>query len=152
MTDTNHITEPSRASRDCDVVIGDADVCVHLSEVPDIAAISGRLLGPKRAKARREPVRIGDGRAPLEALPLFAPDNLLGAALLGRDRVQEWQQLAPLLEARGLPRVDQTMGGRFVPAVRAFFMQQYGLGASTALAPDGVEDFETWKQKPKRPD
>ena len=110
-----------------------------------------RSESPRAITERREPKRIGDGRAPLETLPLFAPDNLLGAALLGPDRVEEWKQLAPLLETRGLPKIDQMMGGRFVPAVRAFFMRQYGLGTSTALAPDGVEDFETWKQKPKRP-
>jgi hypothetical protein len=86
----------------------------------------------------------------LELLPLFATDDVLGAALLGSERVQEWHQMAPLLEARGLPKVDDMMGGRYVPAVRAFFDHQYGLDSGGApLAPDGVEDFGPWREKQK---
>jgi hypothetical protein len=85
-------------------------------------------------------------------LPWFATDNVLGAALLGPDRVEEFRKIVPMLEARGLPKVDHLMGGRYVPAVRAFFDQQYRLGASEPLAPDGVEDLG-WRQpeKQKRP-
>jgi len=46
------------------------------------------------------------GTTSLDNLPLFATDDVLGAALLGADRVQEWRQMAPLLERRGLPKVD----------------------------------------------
>jgi hypothetical protein len=45
------------------------------------------------------------------SLPLFATDEEIGAALLGSDRVVEWMQIAPLLEARGLPKIDDLMGG-----------------------------------------
>jgi hypothetical protein len=88
-------------------------------------------------------------RRNLETLPLFATDDLLGDALLGSDRAQEWLQIAPLWEKRGLPKIDPMMGGRYVPAVRAFFDHQYGLdlGNGGPLAPDGVEDFKTWKQR-----
>jgi len=89
----------------------------------------------------------------IQALPLFATDAVLGAALLGDDRVQEWRQIAPMLEARGLPQVDHLMGGRYVRAVVAFFDHQYGLnrGGDAPLVPDGVEDFDGWKRKQKRP-
>ena len=41
-----------------------------------------------------------------------------------------------MLEERGLPKVDQLMGGRYVPAVRAFFDRLYGLDtANVPLAP-----------------
>ena len=88
----------------------------------------------------------------LESLPLFAPDSVLGAALLGPDRVQEWRQIAQMLEARGLPKVDPVMGGRYVRAVIAFFDRLYGLdrGTAAAFAPDGIEDFGSWKRQ-KRP-
>jgi hypothetical protein len=85
----------------------------------------------------------------LASLPLFAPDKLLGAALLGTDRALEWVQIAQLLESRGLPKIDPMMGGRYVPAVRAFFDHQYGLDRSSGgpLSPDGLEDFQSWKQR-----
>jgi hypothetical protein len=86
-------------------------------------------------------------------LPLFAADDLIGAALLGADRVHEFQQMVPLLESRGFPKIDHLMGGRYVPAVVAYFDHQYGLDRSGALplAPDGRENFDGWRRKPKRP-
>lgn len=88
----------------------------------------------------------------IQALPLFATDAVLGAALLGDDRVREWREIVPLLEARGLPKVDTLMGGRYVPAVRAYFDHQYGLdrGGDLPLAPDGVEDFEKWRGRKRQ--
>jgi hypothetical protein len=92
--------------------------------------------------------------ASLESLPLFATDNVLGAALLGPDRVCEWQAMTPLLETKGLPKVDPLMHGRYVPTVRAFFDHLYGLhrGAANAppFAPDGVEDLEAWRNRNRR--
>jgi hypothetical protein len=90
----------------------------------------------------------------LESLPLFATDGVLGAALLGPDRVREWQAITPLLETRGLPKIDPLMHGRYVPAVRAFFDHLYGLdrGVTNAprFAPDGVEDLEAWSNNKNR--
>ena len=87
--------------------------------------------------------------ASIELLPFFATDDVLGAALLGRERVQDWRQIAPLLEARGLPKVDQLMGGRYTRAVIAFFDREYGLdrGGDMPLAPDGTERFEQWRKQ-----
>jgi hypothetical protein len=85
----------------------------------------------------------------LESLPLFASDDAIGAALLGRERVAEFKQIVPLLEARGLPKVDQLMGGRYTRAVIAFFDHQYGLdrGGDVPLAPDGTERFDQWRKQ-----
>jgi hypothetical protein len=101
---------------------------------------------------RRLPNRVAKASS-VELLPLFATDDLIGAALLGPERVREWDQMAPLLEARGLPKIDPLMGGRYVPAVRAYFDHQYGLdcGGGVPLVPDGVEDFDGWRRKQKRP-
>jgi hypothetical protein len=88
----------------------------------------------------------------LDLLPLFADDKALGAVLLGSSRTAEWCQLAPLLEARGMPKIDPLMGGRYVPAVKAFFDRVYGLdnGPAKPIVPDGVEDLGAWKQKSRR--
>jgi hypothetical protein len=85
-------------------------------------------------------------------LPLFATDDVIGAALLGTDRAREWLQIAPLLEPRGLPKFDKLMGGRYVRAIVSFFDHQYGLdhGGAPPLSPDGVEDFDKWKKQKRR--
>ncbi len=104
---------------------------------------AARLSEQDRASMKRA------GSIGLNNLPLFATDDVLGAVLLGADRVQEWRQIALLLEARGLPKFDKLMGGRYVRAVVAFFDRLYGLdhGGDPPLAPDGVEYFEKWKKQ-----
>jgi hypothetical protein len=59
-------------------------------------------------------------------------------------RASEWKQIAALLEGRGLPKIDPLMGGRYVPAVKAYFDREYKVGETDA-APDGVEDLAAWK-------
>lgn len=88
----------------------------------------------------------------LDGLPLFASDQVLADAIMGPRKFGEWRQAATLLEAEGLPKIDALMGGRYVPAVRAFFDKQYGL---TEKAPrprvDGREDLGAWnREKPKQ--
>jgi hypothetical protein len=98
---------------------------------------------PRRIPAARDEA--------FDLLPLFAADGAIGAMLLGPKRMHEWPQIAPLLEARGLPKADQMMGGRYVPAVIDFFDHQYGLNhGSVPLAPDGPENFKTWTGRQKR--
>lgn len=87
----------------------------------------------------------------LQELPLFADDTAIGAALLGAERARDWPPLAKLLERRGLPKIDTLMGGRYVPAVRAFFDRDYGLaGAAMPLAPDGPEELGAWKNRKRQ--
>jgi len=102
-----------------------------------------RPASPRRGLSRYEA---------LDLLPLFAADEAIGTMLLGPDREQEWRQIAPLLEVRGLPKVDPMMGGRYTRAVIGFFDHQYGLdrGSVLPLAPDGPEGFETWTGKQRR--
>lgn len=87
----------------------------------------------------------------LDHLPLYADEASIAAAILGPKRAGEWGQIAALLEGRGLPKIDALMGGRYVPAVRAFFDKEHGLaGAASPLAPDGSEELGSWKRKRAR--
>lgn len=67
-------------------------------------------------------------------LPLFATDAELGVALLGRARAALWNRLVQSFEREGLPKNDPLMGGRYVPAVKAFFDRQYGLTSGVRAA------------------
>jgi hypothetical protein len=80
-------------------------------------------------------------RAPLtwDKLSLYATDEEIGEAVLGRDRRCEFAAFAQLRERDGMPKIDPLWGGRYVPAVKSFFDAQYGLSAAVPLAPDGME-------------
>jgi hypothetical protein len=89
----------------------------------------------------------------IQSLPLFPTEDEIATVVLGVGCAPEWKAIAPLLEARGLPKIDTLMGGRYMPAVVAFFDHLYGLDqqrGEAPLAPDGVEDFGKWNQRQKR--
>lgn len=54
----------------------------------------------------------------------------------------EWIAKARILERDGLPRIDPIMGGRFWPAVNAFWHRRYGLSRIEVSQPDGEEDLD----------
>ena len=80
-------------------------------------------------------------RTPLtwDKLSLYATDEEIGEAVLGRDRRQEFAGLAQMLERDGMPKICPLMGGRYVPSVKRFLDFQNGLTAAVPFAPNGVE-------------
>ena len=53
--------------------------------------------------------------------PLYPSEIQIARAVLGA-RAKEWARVAKVLEDKeGLPRINELMGGRFWPAVVAFF-------------------------------
>ena len=84
----------------------------------------------------------------IDSLPMFAADEDISIALMGPGKKNEWLQTAALLEPRGLPKVDAMMGGRYVPAVKRFFDNEYGLiGGPVLAAPDGPEELGACRPK-----
>lgn len=54
-------------------------------------------------------------------MPLYPTEAQIARAVLG-DRAKDWKHIAKVLEDKeGLPRINELMGGRFWPAVVAFF-------------------------------
>jgi len=53
----------------------------------------------------------------------------------------EWRAKASVLERHGLLRIDPFMGGRYWPAVLAFWDRKYGLSQLEAHQPEGEEDL-----------
>lgn len=56
-----------------------------------------------------------------------------------------WRATAIVLERDGLPRVDPIMGGRYWPAVQAFWHRRYGLSTVEASQPDGGENLDAFR-------
>jgi hypothetical protein len=81
-------------------------------------------------------------RIPLKTwdrLPLFASDEDIGEAVLGRHRKGEFAAMARVQERYGMPKICPVWGGRYVPGVKAFYDAQYGLSAAPPLTPNGTE-------------
>ncbi|MFG1331125.1 hypothetical protein V5F41_07705 [Xanthobacter autotrophicus] len=81
--------------------------------------------------------------APRAEMPLFPCEVDIARAVLGPGRVSEWKAIAIILERQGLPRVDPMFGGRYWPAVRAWFDHRAGIGPRLIRAvPDGKENWD----------
>jgi len=85
----------------------------------------------------------------LDKLPLFATEEQISAAILGPGRVAEWRGIVKLLEGRGFPRVDGLHGGRYVPAIRAFYDAQYRVQQDGRPASEPHRPAELGKWKPR---
>ena len=53
-----------------------------------------------------------------------------------------WQAKAIILERHGFPRIDPLMGGRYWPAVEAYWQRRYGLSSMDVHQPDGKENVD----------
>ncbi|WP_426413317.1 hypothetical protein [Bradyrhizobium ganzhouense] len=62
---------------------------------------------------------------PLQELPLVASEEGIAIALMGPGKASHWRAVAPLLERHGFPKIDDLMGGRYTPAIRAFSDREY---------------------------
>lgn len=72
-------------------------------------------------------------------LPLFATDQQLPVAIVGKERAAMWiKTVIPQLERKGFPRVDPLHDGRPVPLVMKFYDGYLGITAGFA-AVDGEE-------------
>ncbi|RVO65719.1 hypothetical protein [Sinorhizobium meliloti] len=85
----------------------------------------------------------------LSQLPLFATDQQLAAAIVGKERASMWvKAVIPQLEKKGFPRIDPLHDGRPVPLVRKFCEGYFGITAGfNAAAPDGKENLGMWKSR-----
>lgn len=82
--------------------------------------------------------------APRAEMPLFPCEVDIARAVLGPGRVSEWKAIAIILERQGLPRIDPMFGGRYWPAVKAWFDRRAGIGPRlTPAVPGGRENWDT---------
>ena len=53
-----------------------------------------------------------------------------------------WSGKAIVLERDGFPRIDPVMGGRYWPAVEAWWNRRYGLSIVGVSQPDGRDNLD----------
>ena len=76
-----------------------------------------------------------------EPSSLYPDEEELARHILGK-KARQWPSIAPTLEREGLPRIDPLTGGRFWPAVRAFFDWRHGLRKDQI--PASADGGESW--------
>ena len=80
---------------------------------------------------------------------LYPDDRELGRVLLG-PRAAEWPAIAKAEEKAGLPRVSAQYGGRYWPAVRAFYDRRHRLLEQQSQDNDDEREKESWDGRPAR--
>jgi hypothetical protein len=79
-------------------------------------------------------------RTEVEVSSLFVTEAEI-ARRLGQTRCG-WAAKAEVLERHGLPRRDPLIGGRYWPAIVAFFDRRYGVSNVEMSQPDGGENLD----------
>ncbi|RVK61903.1 hypothetical protein CN126_12305 [Sinorhizobium meliloti] len=90
---------------------------------------------------------------PLSKLPLFATDDEIAIAIVGKARASNWRRGAlVLLEARGFPKVDALHGGRPVPLVRKWYNKYMALDTRYVLQTlePAKENPEAWSRSKRQ--
>ncbi|MDR7148033.1 hypothetical protein [Rhizobium sp. BE258] len=75
----------------------------------------------------------------LDQLPLFASDDEIAVAIVGKAKATSWKRGAlKVMEARGFPKVDALHGGRPVPLIKKWYASYMLLDRS--YIPSTLED------------
>lgn len=83
---------------------------------------------------------------------LYPDEAELGRVLLGK-RASQWPTIAKIEERAGLPRVSLQYGGRYWPAVKAFYDRRHQLLEQQSAPPEDErqgENFDAWKSRRPR--
>lgn len=91
------------------------------------------------------PVRLDD-------LPMFASDQQIAEAIVGKHAAEKWlrERLPTLASKPGFPPIDPFHGGRAVPLVKLFYSNYLGVPAGRTGQPDGQEDESAWRKSKRR--
>jgi hypothetical protein len=80
---------------------------------------------------------------------LYPDEKELGRVLLG-ERAAQWPAIAKAEEKAGLPRVSLQYGGRYWPAVKAFYDRRHRLLEQQSEIHDDEREKENWDARPAR--
>lgn len=99
------------------------------------------MTAPHRKRATAPPTTLDD-------LPMFASDEDIATALVGKDAASKWlRERLPVIQSKpGFPPIDDFHGGRPVPLVKRFYENYLGLPADGHGKPDGREDENAWRK------
>lgn len=102
-------------------------------------ALQGDVPAPAKTATKRRTLLTRDQEARRPDNGLF-PTEYEIARRLSQDQ-SGWRARAIILEREGLPRICPVMGGRYWPAVLAYFNRRYGVVNFGPSATDGMENL-----------
>lgn len=87
----------------------------------------------------------------LDNLPMFATDQQIAVAIVGKDRASFWLKTGlSALERNGFPLTDPLHHGRPVPLIKKFYDGYLGVNANyQSTGADGEERLGQWKSRRK---
>ena len=90
--------------------------------------------------------------SPLDSLPVFATDQEIAVALVGKPNAEKWRKtrLPALEKIPGFPKVDEMHGGRPIPLLKLFYDNYLKVPRGGRGVPDGEEDESVWKRQKRR--
>ena len=119
----------------------DATFCgLVMSRSFDVASLQ-RGFEVEAPRQSRDTARQSSGRDTRRSVAGLFPSEREIAHRLSQDP-SGWKARAVVLEREGLPRICPVMGGRYWPAVVAFFNRRYGLGSLSPSCVDGMENLD----------
>lgn len=80
---------------------------------------------------------------------LYPDEKELARVLMG-PRASEWPAIAKAEEKAGLPRISVQYGGRYWPAVKAFYDRRHRLLIQQSEPEDDEREKENWDDRPAR--
>jgi hypothetical protein len=99
----------------------------------DVVESENRILDRRKLSVRGRVSRRHQGG-------LFPSEDEIARRL--SQNLSGWRARAIILEREGLPRICPVMGGRYWPAVLAYFNRRYGIGNLSPSAVDGMENLD----------
>jgi hypothetical protein len=97
--------------------------------------------------------RSSDLPIKLDDLPMFASDQQIAEAIVGKTSAEKWlrERLPTLASKPGFPPIDAFHGGRPVKLVARFYDEYLGTAErGSTPAPRGREDVGAWKPSKRR--
>jgi len=91
------------------------------------------------------------GNDALNKLPMFATDQQIAIAIVGKDRASFWLKTAlPALVRNGFPPIDPLHHGRPVPLIKKFYDGYLGVVHDFASkGASGEENWDAWEKRPR---
>lgn len=80
----------------------------------------------------------------------YPDEREIAALLLGKERAHRWPEIATIEERHGFPRVDPLYGGRYWPAVQAFYARRMKIAGEPVKVIADENQRDTFRDRSRK--